>query len=151
MEVTAELLREIIREVLEETCGNTPAAETPIEKQVDPSGVLCVKAAAVKCTPYDVGVPAKVALCDLVTLRESPRMGCGILEIDHSAYPWALTYDEFYYVVDGILEVIVEGRHITGKSGDVLHIPKSTSIHFSSPETCRAVYFTYPADWENAT
>jgi len=151
MEVSAEVLREIIREVLKETCGNKSAAEAPIEKHVDPSGVLCIKAADVKCTPYDVGVTAKVALSDLVTLQESPRMGCGILEIDHSAYPWTLTYDEFYYVVNGILEVIVEGRHVTGRAGDVLHIPKGTSIHFSSPETCRAVYFTYPADWENAT
>lgn len=149
MKINDDLLREVIREVLEEMLGKEDSIER--HKQVDPSGVLCVKAASVKCQPYDVGVPAKVALRDLVTLEESPRMGCGILEIDHSAYPWKLTYDEFYYVVDGVLEIIVDGRHIAGKAGDVLHIPKGTSIQFSSPETCRAVYFTYPADWENAT
>ena len=99
MEISKDLLRAIIREVLEEAGDGAPAE---FEKAVDRSGVLRVKASTVKCTPYDVGVPAKIALKDVVTLEESPRMGCGILEIDHSAYPWTLRYDEFYYVVDGV-------------------------------------------------
>lgn len=147
MEISKDLLRAIIREVLEEAGDGAPAE---FEKAVDRSSVLRVKASTVKCTPYDVGVPAKVALKDVVTLEEGPRMGCGILEIDHSAYPWTLRYDEFYYVVDGVLEIFVDGRGIRGSCGDILYIPRGTSVQFSSPETVRAVYFTYPADWENA-
>lgn len=120
------------------------------EKTVDPSGVILIRTETVCAEAYDVGVPAKVAVKDMVTLEESPRMGCGILEIDHSSYPWHLTYDEFYYVIDGVLEIITEGRSIRGYSGDIIHMPKGISIQFSSPETVRAVYFTYPADWENA-
>ena len=48
------------------------------------------------------------------------------------------------------LEIFVDGRGIRGSCGDILYIPRGTSVRFSSPETVRAVYFTYPADWENA-
>ena len=147
MEISKDLLKSIIREVLE-AADKFPVPE--FEKIVDRSGVLCVKTATVKCEPYDVGVPAKVALKDVVTLEESPRLGCGILEIDHSSYPWHLSYDEFYYVIDGVLEILIDNRCVRGSKGDIIYIPKDTSIQFSSPETVRAVYFTYPADWENA-
>lgn len=145
MDISKDALKAIIREVLREQCG---APE--FDKTIDPSGVILIKTATVQAETYDVGVPAKVALKDVVTLEESPRLGCGILEIDHSAYPWTLTYDEFYYVIDGVLEILVDGRSIRGYAGDIMHLPKGTSIQFSSPETVRAVYFTYPADWENA-
>lgn len=146
MEFDNELLRKIVQEVISEVrdCNNAG-----YQKEVDPSGVIHIKTETVKCEPYDVGVPAKVALKDVVTLEESPRLGCGLLEIDHSSYPWELTYDEFYYVIDGVLEILIDGRCIAGRAGDILHIPKGSSIHFSSSETCRAVYFTYPADWDN--
>lgn len=148
MEISNELIYRIVKEVLAE--GTMDHEDAGFEKHIDPSGVICIKTETVKCKPFDVGVPAKVKLIDVVTLEESPRLGCGILEIDHSTYPWTLTYDEFYYVVDGILDIIVDGRHNLGYQGDIMHIPKGTSICFSSPETCRAVYYTYPADWENA-
>lgn len=146
MKIDQALIYKIVKEVLEEKS----VRHTDFGKRVDLSGVICIDTETVECEPFDVGVPSKVKLKDLVTLEESPRLGCGILEIDHSAYPWTLNYDEFYYVVDGVLDIVVEGRHNTGGKGDVLYIPKGTSVNFSSPQTCRAVYFTYPADWENA-
>ena len=99
MEISKDVLKNIIREVLE-AADDPPCPE--FEKRVDQSGILSVKTATVKCEPFDVGVPAKVALKDVVTLEESPRLGCGILEIDHSSYPWTLNYDEFYYVIVSI-------------------------------------------------
>lgn len=149
MDINPELIYKIVEEVLKETSGkNLESADYVKEK--DPSGVIRVQTSTVQCESFDVGVPANVKLKDIVTLEESPRLGCGILEIDHSTYPWTLTYDEFYYVVDGVFDIIVEGRHNIGYKGDIMHIPKGTSVCFSSPETCRAVYYTYPADWANA-
>lgn len=145
MQISEELIYKIVKQVLEKE--QPPQGESAFEKHVDSSGVISIKTDTVKCEPFDVGVPAKVSLKDVVTLEESPRLGCGILEIDHSTYPWTLTYDEFYYVVEGVLDIIIEGRHNVGNQGDILHVPKGSSVCFSSPKTCRAVYFTYPADW----
>ena len=149
MDINNDLLHDIIKTVLEE-CMQKENAESLSEKYRDSSGVLRIKARSVKCIPYDVGVPAKVALRDLVTLQESPSIGCGILEIENSCYPWTLTYDEYYYVVNGTLEILIDNRKVEGNEGDILYIPKGSSIQFSSPNHCRAVYFTYPADWENS-
>lgn len=145
MQISEELIYKIVKQVLEKE--QPSQGESAFEKHVDSSGVISIKTETVKCEPFDVGVPAKVSLKDVVTLEESPRLGCGILEIDHSTYPWTLTYDEFYYVVEGVLDIIIEGRHNVGNQGDILHVPKGSSVCFSSPKTCRAVYFTYPADW----
>ena len=147
MNITPELIEKITKEVISQLKTNV---NEKFVKKTDPSGVICVKTETVACEPFDPGTPANVKLKDIVTLEESPRMGCGILELEKCTYPWQLTYDEFYYVVDGVLDIIVEGRHNQGTKGDIIHIPKGTSIYFSTPSSCRAVYFTYPADWENA-
>lgn len=144
MEYDKELIRKLVMEIVKEA-----SAENDFRKTVDKSGVLSIETETVRCEPYDVGAKANVALKNVVTPEESPRLGCGILEIERSSYPWELSYDEFYYVIDGTLEIIIEDRKIRGRKGDILYIPKGSSIRFSSPETCRAVYFTYPADWEN--
>lgn len=149
MDISSEVIYKIVKEVLNETLKGS-SENSGFIKEIDPSGVIRVQTSTVECEPFDVGVPANVKLKDIVTLEESPRLGCGILEIDHSTYPWTLTYDEFYYVVDGVFDIIVDGRHNLGYKGDIMHIPKGTSVCFSSPETCRAVYYTYPADWANA-
>ena len=149
MEIDSDLIYKIVKEVLREK-DERDSDSFDFVKGIDSSGVIRVQTSTVKGDSFDVGVPAKVKLKDIVTLEESPRLGCGILEIEHSSYPWKLTYDEFYYVVDGVFDIIVEGRHNIGHKGDVMYIPKGTTVCFSSPETCRAVYFTYPADWANA-
>ena len=149
MDISSEVIYKIVKEVLNETLKGS-SEDSGFIKEIDPSGVIRVQTSTVECEPFDVGVPANVKLKDIVTLEESPRLGCGILEIDHSTYPWTLTYDEFYYVVDGVFDIIVDGRHNLGYKGDIMHIPKGTSVCFSSPETCRAVYYTYTADWANA-
>ena len=46
-----------------------------------------------------------MSLKDVVTLEEAPRMGCGIMELDHTSFEWTLTYDEYDFVIDGTLEI----------------------------------------------
>ncbi|HIU25978.1 MAG TPA: DUF861 domain-containing protein [Candidatus Copromorpha excrementigallinarum] len=149
MEISNDILKKVIREVLEEYGKQETVEEIP--KTVSPGGVFSIDAPRVKCPPFDVGVKADVKLRDLVTLEESPNLGCGILEISNSTYPWELTgYEEFYYVVSGQLDVITETKTISGTEGQIIFIPKGASIKFSSPSKCRAVYFTFPADWANS-
>lgn len=120
----------------------------PFSKHIDKSGVLVVKSDTVKPEPFDTGREGdKVFLTDIVTLDESPRMGAGIMEMDHCSFPWTLKYDEFDYVIDGVLEIKIDGSTIRGEKGDIIHIPANSSIEFSTPETTRFAYFVYPANW----
>ncbi|ARD66453.1 ethanolamine utilization protein [Eubacterium limosum] len=141
---------EIIHKVLDELTDNTIKNKAlEFEKKVDESGVLCVKTDTVKPEPFDTGKSGdKVFLKDIVTLNESPRLGAGVMEMEHTTFDWTLGYDEFDYIIEGTLCININGRSIVGNKGDVIFIPKGSSIQFSAPQFARFVYITYPADWQ---
>ena len=141
MNVSEQLIREIVEKVLLEAQG-----QPPFEKHVDKSGVLVVKTDTVKTEPFE---QKGVSLKDIVTLEEAPRMGAGIMELDHTSFDWTLSYDEFDYVIEGNLEIEINGNVISGEKGDILYIPKGSHIHFQTPDYARFAYFVYPADWQS--
>ncbi len=145
MEINKEQLKELIAAVVEETLKAKEPAD--FVKKTDKSGILMVKTDTVKCEPFEGN--DKVLLKDIVTLEEAPRMGAGIMELDHTSFEWTLTYDEYDYVIEGELEIEIDGRVVAGKAGDIIYIPKGSHIHFQTPTTARYAYFVYPADWQN--
>ena len=149
MGINEKVLEELIRKVVAEQLGGAKAPA--FTKVVDEkSGVLCVKTETVKPEPFDTGKAGdKVFLTDIVTLDESPRLGCGIMEMETTSFDWTLKYDEVDYIIDGTLEIVIDGRKVVGNKGDIIFIPKNTSIAFSVPESARFMYVTYPADWES--
>lgn len=97
----------------------------------------------------DTGNPAdRVWTRDLFTLEESPRLGCGLMVMEQTTFPWTLNYDEMDYIIEGELSILVDGNKVTAGPGEVLYIPKGTSIQFSVPNTARFLYFVYPANWQ---
>lgn len=84
---------------------------------------------------------------DLFSLTESPRLGCGIMEMKETTFHWKLNYDEIDYVIDGFLSIIIDGKTVSAGPGELILIPKGSSIQFSVPEKARFLYITYPADW----
>lgn len=142
MNVSEELIRQIVTKVIQAAAAEKQ--EQDFEKVVDPSGIIGIKTSTVKCEPFE---QEGVYLKDVVTLEEAPRMGCGVMELDHTSFEWTLTYDEYDYVIDGTLEIEIDGRVITGKPGDIIYIPKGSHIHFQTPDKTRYVYFVYPANW----
>ena len=98
----------------------------------------------------DTGNPAdRVWTRDLFTLEEAPRLGCGLLVMERTTFPWTLTYDEMDYVIEGRLDILVDGQTVSAGPGEVLYIPKDTSIQFSVRDKARFLYFVYPANWQN--
>ena len=144
MNVSEELIRQVLEQVLKESISSEKAGAS-FEKQKDPSGIIKIKTNTVKCEPFKQD---GVSLKDVVTLEEAPRMGCGIMELDHTSFEWTLTYDEYDMVIDGVLEIEIDGRIVTGNPGDIIYIPKGSHIHFQTPARTRYAYFVYPADWQ---
>lgn len=98
----------------------------------------------------DTGNPAdRVWTRDLFTLEQSPRLGAGLMVMEHTTFPWHLAYDEIDYVISGRLTVISPAGPVTAGPGQVILIPKNSDIQFSAPESARFLYVTYPADWQN--
>jgi ethanolamine utilization protein EutQ len=144
MNISEEIIREIVEKVIRETLGIQN--KTNFDKEKDPSGIIRIKTETVKTEPFS-GQPG-VSLQDIVTLEEAPRMGAGIMELDNTSFEWTLTYDEYDMVIEGILEMEIDGRIVTGYPGDIIYIPKNSHIHFQTPSKARFAYFVYPADWQ---
>lgn len=142
MNISESLIREIVQKVLEESLQK---AGPGFEKHVDPSGIIDIKTSTVQCQPFE---QEGVRLTDLVTLEEAPRMGAGVMELDHTSFEWTLTYDEYDMVIEGDLEIEIDGRIIKGGPGDIIYIPKGSHIHFQTPNFARYAYFVYPANWQ---
>ncbi|GAA4649460.1 cupin domain-containing protein [Kistimonas scapharcae] len=147
-QINAEMLEQIIRKVVAEQMAQQ-ITKPEFDKHVDASGVAVVKAATVKCKPFDTGKPGdKVFITDLLELSESPRLGCGMMEMDKTTFDWTLEYDEVDYIIEGTLKVIIDGREVVGHAGDVIFIPKGSKIQFSAPDFARFLFVVYPANWE---
>lgn len=98
----------------------------------------------------DTGDPAdRVYTHDLFDLEQSPRLGAGLMEMEDTTFPWTLNYDEMDYVIEGELTVEIGGERITAGPGQVIYIPKGSSIRFSVSGKARFLYFVCPADWQN--
>lgn len=142
MNISEAFIENLVHQVMQSLRESAP----DFEKTVDPSGVIGIKTKTVVCEPFEGR--DDVRLKDIVTLDEAPRMGAGIMELDHADFEWTLTYDEFDMVIDGELEIKIDGRVVSGKAGDIIYIPKGSAIHFKTPTKTRYAYFVYPANWQ---
>ena len=148
MQIDKKLLEELIKKVIMNEMGNTTNPEDEY-KIMDKSGVGVVKLNKMKKrVRMDTGNPNdEVYTTDLYSLEEAPRIGAGLMEMIKTTFPWTLTYDEIDYIIEGRLEIIIDGRKIVGEAGDVILIPKGSKIEFSAPDYAKFIYVVYPANW----
>ena len=116
-------------------------------------GVQAVRVPALTVTEahrMNTGNPGdKVYTRDLFTLEQSPRLGVGIMEMTDTTFPWTLNYDEMDYVVEGRLDILCNGRHVSAGPGELIHIPKGSESQYWVTGPARSLSFVYPADWQN--
>ena len=137
-------LEALVREILLEQLGCRCTTLHGVRK-VD---VPCLR--TTEADRMDTGNPAdKVYTHDLFTLEQSPRLGAGLMEMEDTTFPWTLNYDEMDYVIEGQLSILIGGERVTAGPGEVIYIPKGSSIQFSVQGKARFLYFVYPADWQN--
>lgn len=145
-----QVLEQLVRKIIEEKIqGATDSVDFVRNKDI--SGITSVKLPTVKVDEsnrLDTGNPRHVVYTkDLFDLNESPRLGCGVMEMKETTFDWTLNYDEIDYVIEGHLDVIIDGRKVSADAGELILIPKGSSIQFSVPDYARFIYVTYPADW----
>lgn len=92
-----------------------------------------------------------VRLSDVVTAKQGLPMAAGMMSLRQGSFPWTLDYDEVEYVIEGELHITTADQNVVGRPGDVIAIPKGSSITFGTPSWARFLYVTYPADWGGAS
>ncbi len=92
-----------------------------------------------------------VRLRDVVTGEDGLPMAAGVLSLREGSFPWHLDYDEVEYVLEGELHITTADQRVVGRPGDVIAVPKGSSITFGTPCWAKFLYVTYPADWTGAS
>jgi len=88
-----------------------------------------------------------VWLKDVVITQDRSPMGAGYMSLDKGEMQWTLTYDEIDIVLEGELVITRGSEQVRGKTGDVIYIPKGSSITFGTPNWTRFVYVVFPVNW----
>ena len=88
-----------------------------------------------------------VWLKDVVVTQDRSPMGAGYMSLDKGEMQWTLTYDEIDIVLEGELVITRGGEQVRGKTGDVIYIPKGSSITFGTPNWTKFVYVVFPVNW----
>ncbi|MDY0083586.1 MAG: cupin domain-containing protein [Ignavibacteriaceae bacterium] len=114
-----------------------------------PNGLKVVKGNSVKLKRFeDAGKDKNVNLLDVITYQDGSPMSAGIMSWKkEDSFQWELTYDEVDYVIEGELEITIDGQVFSGKQGDIFYIPKGSKIIFGTPGYTKIMYVTYPANW----
>mgnify|MGYP000847193982 FL=1 len=100
--------------------------------------------------PYPGPKPGQqVRTGDVVTSDDGSPMAAGYMTLTEGSFPWEFSYDEIQIVLEGELHIgTPEGTRIA-KPGDIMYVPKGSTITFGTPSWTKFVYVTFPADWES--
>lgn len=84
-----------------------------------------------------------------VTGDDGSSMAAGFMQWENAFFPWTLNYDEIDMVLEGELHVRHEGETMIAKAGDVMFIPKGSSIEFGTTSSVKFLYVAWPANWQS--
>lgn len=106
--------------------------------------------ADVRVEPFQEGKTTpgtNVWLKDVVVTQDRSPMGAGYMSLDKGEMAWTLNYDEIDIVLEGELVITRGSEQVRGKTGDVIFIPRGSSITFGTPSWTRFVYVVFPVNW----
>ncbi|MDF0600192.1 AraC family ligand binding domain-containing protein [Psychromarinibacter sp. C21-152] len=77
----------------------------------------------------------------------SRHMGAGIEVLDGVTIDWTVTYDEVLFIHSGRLTVEFDGTRHDCAPGDIVWLPKGTSLRYIAEGRAEYFYALYPVDW----
>ena len=136
--------------VIRETGSGIALKKDPIPVASNLPPLKVVRMANVQVEPFLEGKTTpgtNVWLKDVVVTQDRSPMGAGYMSLDKGEMQWTLTYDEIDIVLEGELVITRGSEQVRGKTGDVIYIPKGSSITFGTPSWTRFVYVVFPVNW----
>ena len=147
---TESLVAQLMEKVMKEKQSLEQGAMQPSFKSVTgKGGIKVIDGSSGKFGRFDGAQPHCVGLTDLVTGDDGSSMAAGFMQWENAFFPWTLNYDEIDMVLEGELHVRHEGETMIAKAGDVMFIPKGSSIEFGTTSSVKFLYVAWPANWQS--
>ncbi len=151
-DVLTQLICKVANEQKRSSCCGAEGAGTHQAIFTTAQGIKRIKGDQVPMGIMDaVGREKQIGIADIVGSADSNSpMAAGYMGWKNCFFPWTLNYDEINVVLEGELHIRCGGETSIAKAGDVLFIPKGSSIEFGTPSSVRFVFVSYPANWQEA-
>ncbi|NLS56117.1 ethanolamine utilization acetate kinase EutQ [Hafnia alvei] len=152
--VTETLLAQLIEKVQQEQraqkqpAAASNSAQPSFRSVTGKGGVKVVDGSSVTFGRFDGAKEHQVGLTDLITAQDGSSMAAGFMQWENGFFPWTLNYDEVDMILEGELHVRHQGETLVGKAGDVMFIPRGSSIEFGTTSHVRFLYVAWPANWQ---
>lgn len=151
--MTETLIAQLIDKVEQQRQAKSPApasdsTQANFRSITGKGGIKVVDGASVNFGCFAGAGDHQVGLSDLITARDGSSMAAGFMRWEKAFFPWTLNYDEIDMVIEGELHIRHQGETLIGKAGDVVFIPKGSSIEFGTPSHVRFLYVAWPANWQ---
>ena len=85
-------------------------------------------------------------ICRDVDPSVSESMSCSTIEMENFELEWTVLYDEWIYVLEGVLTIELEDGTHDLALGDSLWLPDGT-WHYYHVKKAKALVVVYPANW----
>ena len=145
--VSDTLIDQLVCRTIKE--GNQPVAAKNTLAQKKTSGIKVVKGSATALDIFEgAGKEKRVGIADVITTDDNSSMAAGYMAWENAFFPWTLNYDEVDVILEGELHIRCQGETTIGKAGDIMFIPKGSTIEFGTPSKVRFVYVAWPANWQ---
>lgn len=144
-----EAITKVVQNYIDKNNALSCTTDECFNYEKDAKGLKVIRGNSVKLKRFeDAGKNKNVQLLDIITHQDGSPMSAGIMSWKkEDSFPWKITYDEVDYVIEGELQVTVDGKTYSGKAGDIFYIPKGSEIIFGTPNFTKVMYVTYPANW----
>ena len=152
--VTETLLAQLIEKVQQEQraqkqpAAASDSAQPSFHSVTGKGGVKVVDGSSVTFGRFDGAKEHQVGLTDLITAQDGSSMAAGFMQWENGFFPWTLNYDEVDMILEGELHIRHQGETLVGKAGDVMFIPRGSSIEFGTTSHVRFLYVAWPANWQ---
>ncbi len=145
-----DVARALSVDLIRSTGSNASALRSSSPSATSLPPLKVVRGQGVTLDPFTEGKQtpgANVRLKDVVVTQDRSPMGAGYMSLDKGEMQWTLTYDEIDIVLEGELVITRGSEQVRGKTGDVIYIPKGSSITFGTPSWTKFVYVVFPVNW----
>jgi ethanolamine utilization protein EutQ len=80
----------------------------------------------------------------------SDSMACSVVEMENFELEWTVLYDEWLYVLEGVLTMELKDETVELHPGDSIWLADGTWHFYHVKGKARAIVAVYPANWREA-
>ena len=151
--ISDELLEQLVVRAIKEGQHSSvkaqPASTIDESSCTLKSGIKLVRGNLAKTDIFEgAGPNNRVSIADVITGQDHSSMSAGYMSWEKGSFPWTLNYDEVQVILEGELHITSQDETVIGRPGDIIFVPKSSSIEFGTPTKVRFVYIAWPANWQ---